>query len=80
MEICHFKHSYLFPPDHFRSIISLATSRGSKPPSASLKEEREPMLISGNSTWASEVITLVRGEAQEGKFCDSNNRELGNSS
>lgn len=38
------------------------------------------MLISGNSTWASEVITLVRGEAQEGKFCDSNNRELGNSS
>jgi hypothetical protein len=38
------------------------------------------MLIGENATWASEVITRVRGEAQEGKFCDSINRELGNSS
>jgi hypothetical protein len=79
-EICHFKHSYMFFPDHFRSIISLATSRDSKPPSASLKEERGPKLIGGNANWTSVVITRVRGKAQEGKFCDSINRELGNSS
>jgi hypothetical protein len=79
-EKCHFKHSYMFFPDHFRSIISLATSRDSKPPSASLKEERGPKLIGGNANWTSVVITRVRGKAQEGKFCDSINRELGNSS